>query len=207
MSELGPFYPTANGKLEKNTYSWTEVSLSASMYLIRHAAGIAPIQTCVSADLSPVLGLQAANIIFLESPAFVGWSYSNTTSDATVGSFLPLAAICFQLVLIPEQAPHHDVPVFQQYIVWDALGLLMLAVLISLYRHCAPMAHRPLPYSNTRLNSFGSLWHEERVVPCTGDARTAKDALNFLLGFLDCFPVYEGRPFWIAGESYGGKGP
>ncbi|KAK9905794.1 hypothetical protein WJX75_006411 [Coccomyxa subellipsoidea] len=87
MSELGPFYPTANGKLKKNTYSWTE----------------------------------AANIIFLESPAFVGWSYSNTTSDATVG-----------------------------------------------------------------------------------DARTAKDALNFLLGFLDRFPVYEGRPFWIAGESYGG---
>lgn len=110
MSELGPFYPTANGKLEKNTYSWTQVSLSASMFLIRRAAGIPPMQTCVSADLSPVLGLQAANIIFLESPAFVGWSYSNTTSDATVGS---LAAICFQLVLIPEQAPHHVVPMFQ----------------------------------------------------------------------------------------------
>ena len=37
-----------------------------------------------------------------------------------------------------------------------------------------------------------------------GDARTARDALMFLEGFLDRFPVYQGRPFWIAGESYGG---
>jgi len=29
---------------------------------------------------------QAANIIFLESPAFVGWSYSNTSSDLIVGT-------------------------------------------------------------------------------------------------------------------------
>lgn len=29
---------------------------------------------------------QAANIIFLESPAFVGWSYSNTSADAVVGA-------------------------------------------------------------------------------------------------------------------------
>lgn len=28
---------------------------------------------------------QVANIIFLESPAFVGWSYSNSTEDRTVG--------------------------------------------------------------------------------------------------------------------------
>ncbi|KAK9824563.1 hypothetical protein WJX72_011326 [[Myrmecia] bisecta] len=64
---------------------------------------------------------QAANIIFLESPAFVGWSYSNTTSDATVG-----------------------------------------------------------------------------------DVRTAQDARIFLLKFLERFPQYANRPFWIAGESYGG---
>lgn len=28
---------------------------------------------------------QIANIIFLESPAFVGWSYSNTSTDIVVG--------------------------------------------------------------------------------------------------------------------------
>ena len=64
---------------------------------------------------------QVANIVFLESPAFVGWSYSNRTSDRVVG-----------------------------------------------------------------------------------DARTAEDTLKFLLGFLDRFPAFKGRPFWIAGESYGG---
>ena len=37
-----------------------------------------------------------------------------------------------------------------------------------------------------------------------GDVRTARDSLMFLKGFLERFPVYQGRPFWIAGESYGG---
>ena len=37
-----------------------------------------------------------------------------------------------------------------------------------------------------------------------GDARTANDALKFLQGFMERFPAYQGRPFWIAGESYGG---
>lgn len=38
-----------------------------------------------------------------------------------------------------------------------------------------------------------------------GDARTARDSLTFVQGFLDRFPAYKGRPFWIAGESYGGQ--
>ena len=38
----------------------------------------------------------------------------------------------------------------------------------------------------------------------TGDDQTADDAVQFLLGFLDRFPIYQDRPFWIAGESYGG---
>ena len=53
---------------------------------------------------------QAANVIFLESPAFVGWSYSNTSADAVVGApmrcllsfFLCLAvviAVSFMLML------------------------------------------------------------------------------------------------------------
>lgn len=37
-----------------------------------------------------------------------------------------------------------------------------------------------------------------------GDDRTAEDAYQFLLGFVERFPQYAGRPFWIAGESYGG---
>eukprot|EP00891_Asterochloris_glomerata_P006219 jgi/Astpho2/6219/e_gw1.00088.45.1_t len=51
LSELGPFYPTADGELRPNEFTWTSY----------------------------------ANIIFLESPAFVGWSYSNSTQDLAVG--------------------------------------------------------------------------------------------------------------------------
>jgi len=65
-----------------------------------------------------------ASIIFLESPAFVGWSYSNRTEDRKVG-----------------------------------------------------------------------------------DKRTAEDALKFLVGFFERFPTFKERPFWIAGESYGGVRP
>ncbi|GAB2216526.1 hypothetical protein Droror1_Dr00024301 [Drosera rotundifolia] len=64
---------------------------------------------------------QYANIVFLESPAHVGFSYTNTTSDLT-----------------------------------------------------------------------------------TGDDQTAKDNMVFLLNWLERFPEYKGRNFYIAGESYAG---
>ncbi|XP_058781478.1 serine carboxypeptidase-like 42 [Vicia villosa] len=50
FSELGPFYPTGDGRgLRNNPESWNK----------------------------------ASNLLFVESPAGVGWSYSNTTSDYT----------------------------------------------------------------------------------------------------------------------------
>lgn len=62
MSELGPFYPSKDGKsLISNPWAWNNI----------------------------------ANVIFLESPAFVGFSYSNTSSDAIVGeSCQPLCGQC-----------------------------------------------------------------------------------------------------------------
>ena len=56
MSELGPYYPAPDGRLQENQHAWNQV----------------------------------ANIIFLDSPAFVGWSYSNTTTDIVVGVRMPL---------------------------------------------------------------------------------------------------------------------
>ncbi|XVE98617.1 hypothetical protein REPUB_Repub03eG0121900 [Reevesia pubescens] len=72
--------------------------------------------------LNPYSWNQVANILFLESPVGVGFSYSNTSSDL--------------------------------------------------------------------LNN--------------GDERTAKDSLTFLLKWLERFPQYKEKDFYIAGESYGG---
>ena len=44
------------------------------------------------------------------------------------------------------------------------------------------------------------------TVRCAGDYRTAQDLVRFLDGFMDRFPEYSGRPFWITGESYGELG-
>ncbi|GMN48377.1 hypothetical protein TIFTF001_017557 [Ficus carica] len=52
FTELGPFYPTGDGRgLRRNLMSWN----------------------------------RASNLLFVESPAGVGWSYSNTTSDYKTG--------------------------------------------------------------------------------------------------------------------------
>ena len=38
----------------------------------------------------------------------------------------------------------------------------------------------------------------------SGDKRTAVDSYNFILHWLERFPEYQGRDFYIAGESYAG---
>jgi serine carboxypeptidase-like clade 2 len=48
-------------------------------------------------------------------------------------------------------------------------------------------------YSNTSSENYVS-----------GDRRTAVDAYIFLLNWLERFPEYKGRDFFIAGESYSG---
>jgi serine carboxypeptidase-like clade 2 len=38
----------------------------------------------------------------------------------------------------------------------------------------------------------------------TGDNATALDNYNFLAGFIQQYPEYAQRPFYVSGESYGG---
>ena len=38
----------------------------------------------------------------------------------------------------------------------------------------------------------------------SGDQRTADDAFLFLVHWLERFPEYKGRPFYISGESFAG---
>jgi len=38
----------------------------------------------------------------------------------------------------------------------------------------------------------------------SGDEKTADDAYLFLINWLERFPEYKGRPFYISGESYAG---
>lgn len=39
----------------------------------------------------------------------------------------------------------------------------------------------------------------------TNEDDVARDLVSFLEQFFTIFPQYKSRPFWLAGESYGGK--
>lgn len=54
------------------------------------------------------------------------------------------------------------------------------------------------------LSATGMTWYSNHYWLSIGDERTAEDAYQFLQGFLERFPQYADKPFWIAGESYGG---
>jgi serine carboxypeptidase-like clade 2 len=117
MEELGPFRVMSDGKtLYLNPYSWnhgTHVDHNPSPTLrVCHPLAMAS-DECNGA---------VANVLFLESPAGVGYSYSNTTAD----------------------------------------------------------------YSSS------------------GDSRTAEDTYVFLANWMERFPEYKGREFYITGESYAG---
>ena len=82
----GPVYPTKSDKLQRNKNAWVSI---LQPWLIR--ACCLPLQPSTSRSAgSDLLGLRlqtdVANIVFLDSPAFVGFSYSNTSSDAVVGT-------------------------------------------------------------------------------------------------------------------------
>ncbi|KAJ4822923.1 hypothetical protein Tsubulata_048763 [Turnera subulata] len=129
MEELGPFRVNSDGKtLYRNEYAWNNGTLNHPILSFEKYTSDPIVQQrhqniydLKFNKLNQLHKLAAANVIFLESPAGVGFSYSNTSSD---------------------------------YI--------------------------------------------------TGDKKTADDSYTFLVNWLERFPQYKTRDFYITGESYAG---
>ncbi|KAG5129084.1 hypothetical protein JHK84_035481 [Glycine max] len=119
FEELGPFRINSDGEtLYRNKYAWNEGETVTKIIVFLYSNLVRDGKI----NIQLWIHYAVANVLFLESPAGVGFSYSNTTSD---------------------------------------------------YGH-------------------------------SGDKSTAKDAYVFLINWLERFPEYKTRDFYITGESYAG---
>ena len=92
LSELGPFFPTADGTLQENPW----VRLLRALLTERVELSL----RC------PQAWTKTANVVFLDSPAFVGFSYSNSSADKVVGDARTAAdARAFLLSFIANKFP------------------------------------------------------------------------------------------------------
>lgn len=80
FTELGPFFPSGDGRgLRRNSKSWNKGVLHRTFWSV-YIILIFVYLICIFLNF-----FAASNLLFVESPAGVGWSYSNTTSDYTCG--------------------------------------------------------------------------------------------------------------------------
>ena len=112
-----------------------------------------------------------ANIVFVDSPAFAGFSYSNDTADLDVGE--------------------------------------LRAALLPGWNH----ALRPGPNSTSTGLHQGSLsmagcnvsLYTSQGLCCAGHERTIRDLVVFLDRWLQRFPAFHSRAFFVTGESFAGE--
>lgn len=58
---------------------------------------------------------------------------------------------------------------------------------------------------NSSITCWGWIFYSNRSSDyVTGDKRTSEDSYNFLINWMERFPEYKNRDFYIAGESYAG---
>ena len=114
-------------------------------------------------------------MLFLESPAGVGFSYFNHSRDAFTGAGLCAA--------------------------WRAAAAVLPGAPCSCQLACPalPPTARPPPHTPPH-----PMPHPPTPFFRTGDKRTAEDSRQFLLRWFDRFPQYRPHDFWLSGESYAG---
>jgi carboxypeptidase C (cathepsin A) len=86
LLELGPFFPNSNGTgLVPNKHSWNKCKKFSDPSLIHRFMPDSCETTieilCMYENPNLLGWFAVANIVFVESPASVGFSYSNTSSD------------------------------------------------------------------------------------------------------------------------------
>lgn len=104
FTELGPFFPRGDGRgLVVNKHSWNRGF--PSTFILSRKKKKSHRNLILICLLFCLLG-SVSNLLFVESPAGVGWSYSNRTSDYKCGDHQTGMCLCILYTSYHVQAHH-----------------------------------------------------------------------------------------------------